>query len=410
MSERPVAVGAGRGNSRHRQVVALGVTQTIAWASSTYLPAVLAVPMAESLGVRASLVFAAVSASLLVVAGLGPMVGRAIDRRGGRDVLCASNLVFAAGLALLGVCDSTPLLFLAWAVIGAGMALGLYDSAFAALVRVHGSAARGPITGITLIAGFASTIGWPLSAWLAATWDWRAACFAWAAIHLLIALPVNLRFLPAVPPTPAEQTHPAATPTATDAAATGPDRRFILLALFGATTAFVTAALAAHLPELLKSLGASAALAVGTAALLGPAQVAARLFEFGIAHRLKIHPLYTARLATALNPLAGGVLFAAGGTPLACAAFALLHGAGNGLITIAKGTLPLALFGPRGYGALLGALAVSQRLAQAAAPFAFALVLESGGARPAIALAAGLSLLALISLLGLRTHQPGTNT
>ena len=165
-------------SARWPQVLALGIAQTVAWASSTYLAAVLAKPLAAELEINSSLVFAAFSCSLLLMALLGPLVGRYIDRHGGQRVLCLSSLILAAGLVGLGMAGGVVGLFAAWALIGIGMALGLYDAAFAALVREHGVAARAPITGITLLGGFASTIGWPLTAWLVAHWDWRTACLA----------------------------------------------------------------------------------------------------------------------------------------------------------------------------------------------------------------------------------------
>ena len=170
-----------------RQVIGLGVTQTVAWASSTYLPAILAEPIARDLGISRSTVFGAFSVALIVMAIAGPRVGRAIDRQGGRGVLALSNLVLASGLVLLGCAGDVRVLFAAWCILGVGMAMGLYDAAFATLVRLHGPAARGPITGITLIAGFASTVGWPLTAYLSANFGWRMSCFAWAAILLLLA-------------------------------------------------------------------------------------------------------------------------------------------------------------------------------------------------------------------------------
>jgi len=157
-------------------VAALGTTQTLAWGSSYYLPAILAEPIAEGLGVSRALVFGVFSGSLLLSALLGPAVGRAIDNRGGRGVLVLSNVVLAAGLVLLAFAHGVVGLAMAWSVLGVGMALGLYDSAFATLTGLYGRAARGPITGITLIAGFASTIGWPLSAFLDAILGWRGTC------------------------------------------------------------------------------------------------------------------------------------------------------------------------------------------------------------------------------------------
>ena len=179
-----------------QQVLALGSTQTIAWASSTYLPAILAQPIALELGVSTGAVFGAFSLSLVVMGLAGPAVGRAIDRAGGRGMLAASNLVLAAGLVALGLAGNAAALFAAWLLLGAGMAMGLYDAAFAALVRIYGAESRSAITGITLIAGFASTVGWPLTAFLADRFGWRICCFTWAAIHILVALPLNLWCIP----------------------------------------------------------------------------------------------------------------------------------------------------------------------------------------------------------------------
>jgi MFS family permease len=394
-------------NSRiSHQVIGLGLTQTIAWASSTYLPAILAAPIAADLGVERSTVFGAFSLSLVVMALAGPAAGRAIDRQGGRRILAISNLVLAGGLILLGLSANVALLMIAWCVLGAGMALGLYDAAFATLVRLHGMRARGPITGITLIAGFASTIGWPLSAYLSTHFGWRICCQTWAGIHLVLALPMNLMLIPKSEKSPAEHGDKAAAGAAArsaPAAAQSPLRASILLAIFFAATAFVTSAMAAHLPGLLVATGVTATIAVTAGALLGPAQVAARIAEFAIAQRLNIHPLITARVATALHPVGATLIALQFGVPMGAFGFALLHGAGNGMITIAKGTLPLALFGPAGYGERTGLLSVVARGMQALAPFAFGLVLDRWGASGALTVSASLSLIALGALFALRS-------
>lgn len=393
-----------------RQVIGLGVTQTVAWASSTYLPAILAEPIARDLGTSRSTVFGAFSVALIVMAIAGPYVGRAIDRQGGRGVLALSNLVLASGLVLLGCAGDVWVLFAAWCVLGVGMAMGLYDAAFATLVRLHGPAARGPITGITLIAGFASTVGWPLTAYLSANFGWRMSCFVWAAILLLLALPLNLRFVPGLPKRELRPDHAAASaPQAgkETAGAKHSSRTFFLLVVFSATSAFVTSSMAAHLPGLLLAAGTSTVAAITAAALLGPAQVAARLAEFFAVREYRYHPIITARIATALHPVGALVLGLFGGAPLAASVFAVVHGAGNGMITIAKGTLPLALFGSSGYGARQGLIEMPSRATQALAPFAFGLVLEFWGAQVAISLSAGASLLALCALLAMRQGREG---
>ncbi|MGY4290826.1 MFS family permease [Bradyrhizobium sp. LM2.7] len=179
-------------------VVALGTTQTIAWASSYYLPAILAVPIARDLDLAPTYVFGALSAALVLSGLLGPRVGHAIDRFGGRSLLAISNAVFATGLLLLSAAHGVTVLIAAWMMLGIGMGMGLYEAAFATLA-LHGTGARKSITGITLIAGFASTLGWPLTTWLDAEYGWRVACQIWAAIHICFALPLNLSLPRAMP-------------------------------------------------------------------------------------------------------------------------------------------------------------------------------------------------------------------
>lgn len=355
-------------------VIFLGVAQTLAWASTYYLPAILAAPMARDLGVSTPFVFAAFSLALVVAALVGPKAGAAIDRWGGRPVLAWTSLVFAVGLFALGFASGPWTLMAAWVVIGLGMASGLYEAAFSTLVRMYGAQARGAITGITLIAGFASTVGWPLSTYLEAHLGWRETCWAWAAMHVLIGLPLNLA-LPKLRPAPPLPVHaPDPSESATPPAPKARTATFVLAFVF-ATTWFISTAMAAHLPALLQAGGIAVGTSVLVGMLIGPAQVGARLLEFGFLRR--VHPLVTARWAAALHPLGVAALLVAG--PPAAVLFGVLHGAGNGILTIAKGTLPLAVFGPTGYGHRQGVLMVPARIAQALAPWCFGLALAQWG-------------------------------
>lgn len=379
--------------SSTRVVISLGTAQTLAWASSYYLPALLARPMAGDLGVAEPTVFAAFSAALIVSALVGPHSGRRIDRWGGRPVLVTTSLLFALGLALMAMAQGPVSLVAAWLVMGLAMGSGLYEAAFASLVRLYGHDARGAITGITLIAGFASTVGWPLTAALEHALGWRGACWVWATLHLCLGLPLNAWLPRAEAAASVTKTEASASPLSTDP----PLRTAALLAWVFAVTWFVSTAMAAHLPRLLDAVGAGTGAAVAIGALVGPAQVAGRLLEFGFLRRL--HPLHSARLAALMHPL-GAVLLAVVGAPVA-AAFALLHGAGNGILTIAKGTLPLALFGPAGYGQRQGLLVMPARLAQALSPWLFGLLLADFGAA-ALWFSAVLALSAFAALLLIR--------
>ncbi len=373
-------------------VAALGATQTIAWASSYYMPAILGAPIAGALHLPTSVFFGLFSGALLLSAVVGPSVGRLIDRHGGRHLLATSNLVIAAGLLILAAAHSIAGLVIAWTVLGVGIGMGLYDPAFATLTWLYGRDARRSITGITLIAGFASTIGWPLTAVFLDIFGWRAACLTWAGLNMLLAAPVNWLAIP-------RHGVPAALPQATTETAAAPPPRAAMpiLAFFFAATWFVQGAMAAHLPGLLQAAGASSTAAIAAASLVGPAQVGARIVEFALLR--SFHPISSARLASALHPIGAAFLVAFGAPGII--AFALLHGAGNGMITIAKGTLPLALFGPGGYGLRSGLLSAPARMLQAASPFLFGLLLDQVGIG-AVGLSAGLCLAAFASLFLLR--------
>jgi len=384
-----------------RVVGILGTAQTLAWASSYYLPAMLADPMARDLGVSTPTVYAAFSAALVASALIGPWTGLAIDRHGGRMVLAGTSLLFALGLGMLGAAQGLWTMVAAWLVMGVAMGAGLYEAAFSSLVRLYGHHARGAITGITLIAGFASTVGWPLSAWMETLFGWRGACLGWAALHLMIGLPLNAWLPKAVAAkTPGPDAPAAQQEGSPPAARPGPQGlATALLAFVFAATWFISTAMATHLPRMLQATGATLAAAVAVGALIGPAQVAGRLLEFGLLRH--VHPLLSARLAALAHPAGVAVLLAAG--PALAPLFAILHGAGNGILTIAKGTLPLALFGPRGYGARQGWLMMPARVAQALAPFLFGLALDAWRAN-ALWLSGGIGLAACAALLVLRAR------
>ena len=404
MGRLPVSDRAGRTHT----VLALGTAQTLAWASSYYLPAMLAAPMARDLGVATPTVFAVFSMALIVSALVGPLAGRLIDHHGGRPVLLGTNVLFAAGLATLGAAQGPASLVAAWLLLGLAMGAGLYEAAFAALVRLYGTESRNAITGITLLAGFASTVGWPLSAWMEVQLGWRGACFVWSALHLVLGLPLNA-MLPrptarATLATEAATTAPAAGVAAPPAAPPPPPPpRYTaaLLSLVFTLVWFVSTGMAAHLPTLMQAAGGTLALAVAVGALVGPAQVAGRLFEFGLLRR--VSPLAVARAATLGHPI-GALLLWFVGAP-AAAAFAVLHGLGNGILTIAKGTLPLALFGASGYGARQGWIAFPGRALQGLAPWLFGLALERWGAG-ALWLSSACGLAACAALLCLRAQHP----
>ncbi|TYK70037.1 MFS transporter [Comamonas sp. Z3] len=386
--------------NRTQVTVMLGIAQTLSWASSYYLLAVLATPISQSTSTSYSLVFGAFSAALLVAAAVGPIAGRLIDRFGGRSVLLASNLVFACGLLMLSQATQTMHIFVAWAFMGVAMGSGLYEAAFASVVHLYGQDARPAITGITLFAGFASTVGWPLSSYLEGLYDWRAVCMFWAALHLLLGLPLNA-LLSRAKPNPREvfeeQKPPGAVPEGASNAGISLKRTAYLMAYVFAASWFISTAMASHLPQILQASGATLAASIAAAALVGPAQVAGRVLEYSFLK--KAHPLLSARLAILAHPLAAVCLGLAGAP--AASIFAILHGLGNGILTIAIGTLPLKVFGSQGYGQRQGWLMVPARIVQAGSPFLFGLAVANWGSQ-ALWLSSLLAISAFAALWSMR--------
>lgn len=374
--------------SNFKVVSVIGIAQTIAWASTYYLPAMLAAPIARDFGIESTSLFAFFSLALIVAALAGPLAGRLIDRLGGKPVLAGTSILFAVCLGLMAYATAVWHLVLAWLGIGLGIASGLYEAAFATVVRLYGKQARSSITGITLIAGFASTLGWPLTSYLEATYDWRIACLVWAALNAWVCLPLY-GLLPQGTATEAalQSQKPKAPP------AKRSDVRIWLLSFMFAATGFSSVAMAAHLPNLLQAAGISAASAIFVGMLIGPSQVGARLLEFTLLKKLK--PLLSAKLAVAMHPL-GALLFICLGAPMAMI-FGVLHGAGHGMLTIVKGALPLDIFGVDGYGERQGVLMAPARIAQALAPWLFGLVVADWGAS-ALYLTALLGVLSLVAL------------
>jgi MFS family permease len=391
---------APKSPSRVVVISVLGVTQIFAWGTSYYLPAVLAKPIASDTGWSLSWVVGGLSLGLLIAGLVSPWVGRAIARRGGRPVLAVSAALLAAGLSALALAQSLPAFLIAWSAIGLGMGAGLYDPAFATLGRLYGQAGRSAITTLTLFGGFASTVCWPLSAFLDAHLGWRGACLVYAGFQLAIALPAYVLVLPREPQRP---TPLSVSPILSTGQVRTLDSRggalFLLMAATITLSSMISTTLSVHLLTLLQAKGLALVAAVGLGALVGPSQVAARAVEMVIARYH--HPIWTKIASTLL--VAAGLASLWIGAPIIPLALAL-YGAGIGLESIARGTLPLAVFGPERYPVVMGRIAMPSLIAQAAAPSIGAALIQGGGIDGAmgvfvaaaavnVALAAGLFLM-----------------
>lgn len=381
-----------------RAVPILGVTQLIAW-GALYYPPVLTLPLlAAERGFSLTFAMGGFSFGLLTGGFVAPTIGKMIDRYGGHRVMAAGSLAGALGLVLL-VHTTNHFLYLAvWAILGSAMAASLYDPAFATLGRIFGREARKPITLLTFIGGFASTVSWPATYFLLEAFDWRGTYLVYAALLAVVAAPLHFF---ALPRERADQHAPVVDPGApVPKLIPARGTAFLLVATAFAVYAFVPSAMSAHMLAIFGRMGVDAGTVVLIGTLFGPSQVAARLCEFFFARRR--HPLDIARFAIAMLLVAFVLLAALGVAAATAAVFVILFGLTNGLMTISRGTVPLALFGPSGYGGVIGRIAGPSLVLQAAAPLAIAFAAERASDPAALSIVAGMAALSLGAFLAVR--------
>lgn len=379
-------------------ILALGITQIIGYGSLYYAFAVLAPRMTASFGWAPEWTYGGFAAGLLVGGAVAPLTGQMVDRYGTRLVMSLGSAL--AGLSLLALAEARGPVgyFAALIAVHAVSTMVFYDAAFAALSQARGAGARRAISQLTLIGGFASTLFWPLTTALLAYLDWRGIYRGYALLQFALCVPLHLFLLPGRVrrASAAPAVGGAITPAATYLEGDERRRAFILLALAFSLQGFVVSAMSVHLLTMLQGLGLSAAVAVTIGAMVGPSQVAGRLVEMLFGSNLS--PVTTAWLSALLMPV-GFLLLMTGSTTAALAGlFAIAYGVSMGLGSIVRGTVPLQLFGPAGYGAMLGKLSAPGLVVKAAAPLAFAMLIERAGLMPGNALMVALSALAAAAL------------
>lgn len=391
-------------------IAALGITQIVGWGTTHYLPAILAASIAAGLGTSPTTVLGGFSWGLLIAGVSARASGRLMDRHGARIVMTAASLLTALGLLAISFAHGWAMLFAGWTLIGLAMRSILYDGAFAALTVLAGDSARRAISLLTLFGGLASTVFWPIGAWLDATLGWRATLQVYALLNLVPCALLHAAFAGG-PRTRSDA--PDDTASRVQSGVGLADRRArtaLRLAALGFTLhAFVASAMAAHLVGLLGGLGLGAAVVVSAASLMGIAQVLARLAEMLLQRRFSA--IAVAVPSVALLPAAFVAALALPASAATAALFVVLYGSANGLLTIVRGALPLAVFGSAGYAELLGRIAGPGFVAAAAAPVLFSALLEATGVRTGLLLLALLSLGALAAIAALAAlARSGSNS
>jgi MFS family permease len=374
-----------------RAVTVLGVTEILSW-GAIYYPPVLTVPLiAADHGWSKAFAMAGLSAGLFVGGLVSRYVGALIDRLGGHVVMPCGSLIGAAGLVGLVAAQGALAYFAAWMVLGVAMAASLYDPAFATLGRIFGAAARAPITTLTLAGGFASTVSWPVTQFLIDRVGWRGVYLVYAALLAVVAAPLHAF---ALPRQRAKDRTPKAAAPEQERATAPHGLAFVLVAAAFASYAFVPSALSAQLLAIFHRFGLTADTVVAIGMLFGPAQVLARLCELGFGRHL--HPLWGARIAAVLLVVAFALLALLPFSTGLAAAFAVMYGMTNGLMTIARGTVPLALFGAAGYGLLVGRIGGPFLVVQSVAPVVLTYVAERASDGAGLALVGAFAAIALV--------------
>jgi hypothetical protein len=363
----------------HLAVTTLGIAQITVWGTSYYCLGVLANPIVADMGWSRSFVYFGYTVALLLMGAVSTWAGRAIDRYGARPIMTAGVLMVSAGLYALSHVRTEAAYLAVWAFLGVGMRCSLYDAAFAALVQVVPSRGRLAISYLTLWGAFASTVFWVVGHYLNEAGGWRQTLVLFAAINLAVCLPLNWIGL-ARRESARKAADVAAGATAADSGTLQGSRRTIALVLFAlvmSLNGFVFSVIAVQLVPLLEAAGLATAAAVWVASLKGFAQFGGRVIEIVFGRRL--HAMTVARIAIGILPGALVLLMLSGGSLAVIVAFTLLMGSSQGVITIVRGAVPLALFGSAGYGAVLGLIATPVLIVNAAAPTVFAMIVDRWG-------------------------------
>ncbi|MBN9580306.1 MAG: MFS transporter [Afipia sp.] len=383
-----------------RAVAVLCVTQVLGWGALFYPPGLTMPLIAAAHGWSLAQALSGFSIALGVSGLVAPFACGLIERRGGHYVMAAGALLGAAGLLVLALAGNYAVYLAGWVLLGVAMACNLYDPAFTALARIFGTAARRPITLVTFVGGLASTVSWPTAQILIAHGGWRTVYFVFAGVMAFVVAPLYAFVLP-------RNALYVAPPGTADAAAVSPVRTipaaglpFLLVAAGFAAHSVMQSGTLAHLLTILQRGGIDAGTAVVIGALFGPSQVLTRVADFMSGGRL--HPLLVARLAMAVMACAFVLLMVLGFSPVIAAVFAVMFGAANGIVTIARGALPLALFGAAGYGRVIGRIARPAQICQALSPFVLAYAMDRWSDRAALEILIVAALFSLGCFLALR--------
>lgn len=376
-------------------VFALGTTCTIGYGTLFYSFSLLSKEFEQAFGWQSEFIFGIYSLGILLGGVTAPIIGKALDRFGCRLPMAAGSFLMALGLLALATVQNAWQFTFALLFVEALSLLVLYESAFVALAHSAGKEARTPITQITLMAGFASTIFWPLLSWVLSWTDWRAAYCLMAALHVLICLPLHyfcignhsriIEKSHAQKPTPPIQ-HDS-------------KKEWVLALCLGASS-FVVNGLQIHLFNIMGALNISLTLTLLAGTLVGPSQVTARLTDLLFGRFISPLALGYISHGCLLFGIALLLMYGLSQSSIALSLiilFPIVFGAGQGLSNIVRGALPLYIFNAEHYGTITGRLNGVRFVMTAIAPISFTLLMNYWGVKVSLV---SLLLLLLASIVG----------
>lgn len=388
-----------------KSVIGLGITTTIGYGTLYYSISIMSEEISSYFTWSKSFIFGILSLGILLGGLIAPIVGKILDKHGARWIMSFGSLFCALGLVLLAYVQTKFQFIFAILFLEMVSVLVLYEAAFVAFSQLAGVKARLPIVQITLMAGFASTIFWPLITYLLTVFTWREVYQLLALFHIFIALPIHFFVLK---PNILLDNSLFEDKNFTDCICLeGKQKKnsLIVLAIAFSLLAIPITAMQTQFLAIFKGFGMEAATAVALGALIGPSQVVARVTELSFAK--KITPLFTAISSTFLMFLGLIALILSGYNYLVALLFVLLYGAGQGLSDIVRGTLPLYLFGNDGYGKTIGKLNLFRLIVTSMVPFGFAFVLENFGVKIATIGLISVTLIAVLLLLSIKNSVKG---
>ena len=367
-----------------RATCGLGVTQLIGWGTVFFALPVVAAPVGQAFGIRPETVFLGITIMLLINAFAGPWLGDLVDRYGGRVPMAAGTVMTSLGLAILALAADRLAFWAAWIVLGVSAPLILSNGCYPALSQLAGTRSRQAVSSLTLFSGSAITVFYPTTYLLDEAFGWRVTFLLYAALHLAVSLPILL----AVLPKRAGSRHRR--DAAVEPALQGRRQRVVALCLSAvfALHVFIANGLALNFIVLYESLGIERSAAVTIMALAGIVQMLTRLVEVLLSGR---YPATVTLLISCALQVPGLLVVLVAQGPVGAAMFAIVCAVSNGLMAIARASVPLALFGSQIYGAGHGWLTLPFSIMSAAAPFAFAQMMAVSGPIASLQVAVGLS-------------------